>query len=127
MRQLDSHAAELALIDADLGQPALARPGGAAADDHPRRRRHRGAVDRGRSARPGVAARTVPVFTSRSLTEGGTRLYPRGVATVTPQYFTSTHSYRSAGVVLGGVRRRWRRRARSMVALWSPSARLAWI
>jgi hypothetical protein len=42
----------------------------------------------GRPAKPGIAARTVPVFTSRSLTEGGTRLYPRGIATATPQSFT---------------------------------------
>jgi hypothetical protein len=30
----------------------------------------------------------VPVFTDRSLGEGGTRLYPRGIATATPQHFT---------------------------------------
>jgi len=31
---------------------------------------------------------TVPVFTDRSLVEGGARLYPRGIATATPQHFT---------------------------------------
>lgn len=30
---------------------------------------------------------TVPVFTDRSLVEGGARLYPRGIATTTPQSF----------------------------------------
>jgi len=31
---------------------------------------------------------TVPVFTDRSLVEVGARLYPRGIATTTPQHFT---------------------------------------
>src|SRR4029453_3716768 len=31
---------------------------------------------------------TVPVFTDRSLIEGGARLYPRGIATATPWTFT---------------------------------------
>jgi hypothetical protein len=31
---------------------------------------------------------TVPVFTDRSLVEVGARLYPRGIATATPQHFT---------------------------------------
>ena len=31
---------------------------------------------------------TVPVFTDRSLVEGGARLYPRGIATATPRHFT---------------------------------------
>jgi Phage integrase family len=52
---------------------------------------------------------TVPVFTDRSLVEGGARLYPRGIATANPQHFTvasgraSTNPTRSSPVITPSV------------------------
>ena len=46
LRQLDFHGQELRIIDASLGRARLGVRRGPATDDHPRRRRHRRAVDR---------------------------------------------------------------------------------